>query len=120
MRRRAQGRAHQEAQAEDWGARARPGHSEGGHEGPPCCPADVRRVKATLAGVSERRRCRVLAIARTWARWASASRSRRPVLNETLAARVAQLIQAYPTFEYRRLWARLRFREAQRLTAKTV
>jgi putative transposase len=77
-------------------------------------------MKATLAGVSERRLCRVLAIARTWARRASASRCRRPVINEALAARVAELIQAYPTFGYRRLWALLRFREGQRLTPKTV
>jgi putative transposase len=68
-------------------------------------------VKATLAGVSERRLCRVLAIARTWARRASALRSRQPVINAALAARVAELIQAYPTFGYRRLWALLRFRE---------
>src|SRR4030095_8748585 len=47
---------------------------------------DVGRVKATLAGVSERRLCRVLATARTWAHRASASRSRRPVINEALAA----------------------------------
>jgi len=66
-------------------------------------------VKGTLAGVSERRLCRVLAIARTWARRVSGSRSRRPVVNEALAARVAALIQAYPTFGYRRLWALLRF-----------
>jgi putative transposase len=77
-------------------------------------------VKATLAGVSERRLCRVLAIARTWARRGSGSRSRRPVVNEVLAARVAELIQAYPIFGYRRLWALLRFRDGQRLTPKAV
>jgi len=77
-------------------------------------------VKASVAGVSERRLCRVLAIARTWARRASGSRPRRPVINTRLAARVAELIQAYPTFGYRRLWALLRFREGQRLTPKTV
>jgi putative transposase len=77
-------------------------------------------VKATIPGVSERRLCRVLAIARTWARRASGSRRRRPVVNETLATRVAELIQSYPTFGYRRLWALLRFRDGQRLTRKTV
>jgi len=77
-------------------------------------------VKANLVGVSERRLCRRLAVARTWARRASGSRARRPIVNEALAARVAELIQAYPTFGYRRLWALLRFRDGQRLTRKTV
>jgi putative transposase len=35
-------------------------------------------------------------------------------------ARVAALIQAHPTFGYRRLWALLRFREGWRITRKTV
>ena len=34
--------------------------------------------------------------------------------------RLEALIQAHPTFGYRRLWALLRFREGQRITAKTV
>src|SRR5262245_29766851 len=109
-RRGPEGRGHQDAQAEDWRAGPGPGHPQGGDEGPPFSPADVRRVKASLVGVSERRLCRVLAIARTWARRPSGSRRRRPVVNETLAARVAELIQTSPTFGYRRLWALLRCR----------
>jgi putative transposase len=42
------------------------------------------------------------------------------VLNEALAARIANLIWRHPTFGYRRLWALLRFREGTRVTPKTV
>jgi len=71
--------------------------------------------------VSERRGCRVLAVARSGMRRATSVDSRRPArLNEGLAARIAALIQGHPTFGYRRLWALLRFRDGQRITPKTV
>jgi putative transposase len=74
-----------------------------------------------MPGVSERRGCRVLAVARSGMRCAPSVDSRRTArMNEGLAARIAALIQGHPTFGYRRLWALLRFRDGQRITPKTV
>jgi len=42
------------------------------------------------------------------------------LLNEPMAARIADLIRCHATFGYRRLWVLLRFREGIRPTAKTV
>lgn len=41
------------------------------------------------------------------------------MINEPLAARIADLIRRHPTFGYRQLWALLRFREGARMTPKT-
>src|SRR4030095_9496480 len=113
---RSEGRTDQEAQAEGRRARPRSRHSEGGEQGPPFCPEDVGRVRAALPGVSERRGCRVLAVARSVMRRATSVDGRRTVrMNEGLAARIAALIQRHPTFGYRRLWALLRVRGGQRL-----
>src|SRR5437879_3026879 len=71
--------------------------------------------------MSERRTCRVLAVARSGVRRAASVAGRRAVrINEGLATRIATLIERHPTFRYRRLWAVLRFGEGQRLTPKTV
>jgi putative transposase len=43
-----------------------------------------------------------------------------PVVDEVLAARIHRLIQAYPTFGYRRIWAMLRFREGVPVNRKAV
>lgn len=50
-------------------------------------------------------------------RWGRSSRPPRS-LNADLVARVAALIQAYPTFGYCRLWALLRFREGPRVQGR--
>ena len=70
--------------------------------------------------VSERRVCRILAVARGGMRQCTQRPLRRAVLNEPLAMQIATLIRCYPTFGYRRLWALLRFRDGVRLTPKTV
>ncbi len=62
---------------------------------------------------SQRRLCRVLQVPR------SGLRPTRP-LNAELVTRVTALIQAHPTFGYRRLWALLRFREGHRINRKAV
>jgi Integrase core domain/HTH-like domain len=71
--------------------------------------------------ISERRACRVLAVARSEVRRGAGPGRRRPArINEGLAAWIAALIQRHPTFGYRRLWALLRFRDGQRVTPKTI
>jgi putative transposase len=77
-------------------------------------------VKTAIPGASERRVCRVLRIARSWARHRTPIPARPPVINQELATRVADLIREHPTFGYRRLWAWLRFREGHRVTRRTV
>jgi len=76
-------------------------------------------VRAALPEASERRVCRVLGVARS----ALAERlvTGRPAvrLAEPLVERIAELIGAYPTFGYRRLWAMLR-REGVVVNRKAV
>src|SRR5580658_8788964 len=43
-----------------------------------------------------------------------------PRLDEVLAERIQRLIELYPTFGYRRLWAMLRFVEGLRVNRKAV
>src|SRR5580700_1641277 len=43
-----------------------------------------------------------------------------PRLDEVLAERIQRLIEAHPTFGYRRLWAMLRFVEGIRINRKAV
>ena len=76
---------------------------------------------ATLpAGVSMRRACTVLKFsrARLWARTVIAAAP--PRLDGVLAERIQRLIEANPTFGYRRLWAMLRFVEGIRINRKAV
>jgi putative transposase len=76
-------------------------------------------VRAQLAAVSERRACRLLGVARS-ALHPSAPRPRpAPARDAELVHQVAALIQRYPTFGYRRLWALLRRGEV-RVNRKTV
>lgn len=77
---------------------------------------------ATIPGSSHRRICRVLNISRAPAKPTKVeptSRRERPV-NALLAERIRDLIQPFPTFGYRRLWACLRFREGLGINKKTV
>jgi len=60
--------------------------------------------------VSERRLCRVVGLNRATVRRVA----------RELVTRQATLIHQHPTFGSRRLWALLRFREGQRIAAKTV
>jgi hypothetical protein len=64
--------------------------------------------------VSERRVCRILRVPRT-PRRQQALRQIRP-LDELLVARVKELIQRYPMFGYRRVWAMLLLRFRQGVT----
>src|SRR5262249_10572746 len=117
---RLEGRADQEAQAEGRRVGPRPRCAEGGEQRPPFSGDDVRRVRQARPQVSERRACRILAVARSGVRRRARQAPRRGAINEPLAARIADLIRRHPTFGYRRLWALLRFREGTRITPKTV
>lgn len=73
-----------------------------------------------IPSASERRLCRVLRVARSWARHRPTAWAQPSSINRELATRVAELIRGYPTFGYRRLWALLRFRDGHRVTRRTV
>jgi putative transposase len=77
-------------------------------------------VIATLPGVSVRRACRVLKFSRARLRARAVIAAVPPRLDEVLAERIQRLIEAYPTFGYRRLWAMLRFVEGIRVNRKAV
>ena len=81
---------------------------------------DVRRVMATLPGESIRRVCRVLKFSRARLRARAVIAEVAPRLDEVLAERLQRLIELYPTFGYRRLWALLRFVEGIRVNRKAV
>jgi putative transposase len=75
---------------------------------------------ATWPGVSMRRVCRVLKFSRARLRARAVIAAAPPRLDEVLAERIQRLIEEYPTFGYRRLWAMLRFVEGIRVNRKAV
>jgi putative transposase len=75
---------------------------------------------ATWPGVSMRRVCRVLKFSRARLRARAVIAAAPPRLDEVLAERIQRLIERYPTFGYRRLWAMLRFVEGIRVNRKAV
>ena len=77
-------------------------------------------MKAVVAGVSERRVCSVLVVPRSPVRQIVRSGARTARVDEVLAARIERLIAEHPTYDYRRLWALLRFRDGVRVNAKAV
>src|SRR5271169_6856235 len=74
----------------------------------------------TLPGESIRRVCRVLKFSRARLRARAVIAKVAPRLDEVLAGRIQRLIELYPTFGYRRLWAMLRFVEGIRVSRKAV
>ena len=76
-------------------------------------------MRVALPGASERRACKVLSVPRSAARPSPTQKSSRPV-SEELASIVGFLIQTYPTYGYRRLWALLRKRYGRRVNKKAV
>jgi hypothetical protein len=75
---------------------------------------------ATWPGESIRRVCRVLKFSRARLRARAVIAKVAPRLDEVLAGRLQRLIELYPTFGYRRLWALLRFGEGLRVNRKAV
>ena len=54
-------------------------------------------MSAAIPKVSQRRVCRILAVPRSGVRRGSSRLPRRSVLNDALAARIADLMRRYPT-----------------------
>jgi len=77
-------------------------------------------VRAVRLDISERTVCRLLQVSRSTLHRSSKGKRARAMLSEALVAKLEPLIQAYPTYGYRRLWALLRFREGQFHNRKAV
>ena len=71
---------------------------------------------------SQRRVCRLLVVHRSTV-WRQAQRScahTNPVVDEVLAGRIKSIIEEFPTYGYRRVWAILRFRDKILVNKKKV
>jgi len=73
-----------------------------------------------VAGVSERRGCTVLGVARAGLHRPPAERRTLRSVDPFWVDHLRALIQQHPTFGYRRLWALLRWREGLRVNHKAV
>lgn len=84
--------------------------------------ADARRVSETLPAASTRFICRVLGVARSalYRHQTATAGSAVTTAEDALLVRIKQLIEQYPTFGYRRIWARLRFGDQLRINRKRV
>ena len=77
-------------------------------------------MRAQLPDISERQACRVLRVARSTLHRRAATKNPSPKLAEALVTKLHTLIQAYPTYGYRRLWALLRYGEGVVVNRKAV
>ena len=77
-------------------------------------------MRALRPGISERHACRVLRVARAALHRRAIMRPSSLQLAEELVTKLQGLIQQYPTYGYRRLWALLRYREGLRVNRKAV
>jgi putative transposase len=77
-------------------------------------------VRQVRSDVSERRACHILHVARAALHPRSPQRGKPARAVPTWIAHVHGLIQQYPTFGYRRIWALLRFREGIMVNHKAV
>jgi len=77
-------------------------------------------VRAAFSDISERQTCRVLKVARSALHRRTIMRPLSPQLAEDLVTKLQALIQQYPTYGYRRLWALLRYREGLLVNRKAV
>ncbi|WP_447964795.1 IS3 family transposase [Nitrospira sp. Ecomares 2.1] len=77
-------------------------------------------MKATFPDISERQTCRVLRVAGSTLHRTAARKEAPPTLAEPVVMKLHTLIQEYPTYGYRRLWALLRSREGLAINRKAV
>ncbi len=77
-------------------------------------------MRQVRSDVSERRACQLLRVARAARHPRPAPGPRSPTAGAPWIAQVHGLIQQYPTFGYRRIWALLRFREGILVNRKAV
>jgi putative transposase len=73
-----------------------------------------------MPDISERKTCCLLRVARSALHRQPKEKSSCGRLSEELVAKLEQLMQEYPTYGYRRLWALLRFRHGQYHNRKAV
>ena len=73
-----------------------------------------------MPAISERTACRLLQVSRSALHRPTKGRLARATLSEELVAKLEPLIQEYPTYGYRRLWALLRFRHGHIHNRKAV
>ncbi len=73
-----------------------------------------------MPAISERTACRLLQVSRASLHRPTKEKRARAALSEELVAQLEPLIQAYPTYGYRRLWALLRFRHGHLHNRKAV
>ena len=73
-----------------------------------------------MPDISERRACRLLQVSRSALHRLPEGKRARATLSRELVAQLEPLIQEYPTYGYRRLWALLRFRHRQIHNRKAV
>ncbi len=77
-------------------------------------------MRAACPDISERKACRVLQVPRSALHRRPPSPSSSPKLAANLVQQLQALIQQYPTYGYRRLWALLRYRVGVKVNRKTV
>ncbi|MCA9500992.1 MAG: hypothetical protein KC588_17490 [Nitrospira sp.] len=77
-------------------------------------------MRAVRPDISERTTCRVLQVSRAALHRLPNGKRVRATLSEELVTQLKPLIQAYPTYGYRCLWALLRFRYGQIHNRKAV
>ena len=77
-------------------------------------------MRAAFPDISERQTCRVLKVARAALHRQTLRKPASPKLAEGLVMKLHGLIQQYPTYGYRRLWALLRYREGLVVNRKAV
>ncbi len=77
-------------------------------------------MRTALPDISERTACRLLQVSRAALHRSTNGRRAGASLSEALVAKLEPLIQEYPTYGYRRLWALLRFRHGPRHNRKAV
>jgi putative transposase len=79
-------------------------------------------VKETVPTTSTRSICRVLGVARSalYRHQPAPPTQPRATKDTELVARIKELIDAHPTYGYRRIWARLRFGDKRVINRKKV
>ena len=77
-------------------------------------------MRQEVPRASERRVCKVLAVSRSRLQPGRSKAAAKPQFDEVLVKRIRRVLEEFPTFGYRRIWAILRFRDGVEVNAKAV
>ncbi len=77
-------------------------------------------MTAAIGGASQRRVCHVLGVSRSSVRYVGRDHAGHPAIDEELVRLIKLLINRYPTYGYRKLWALLRHTYGIRVNRKKV